>query len=102
MHLQDAFFAEKGVMGMGDAISYKAPPTNVFEYDANTTAGTWTATSQSALDDCGQGKIWSVVGTAGSKTVSYAATVDGTTGDAALSNACGKLTPNFTNIGRGS
>ncbi|WP_298767367.1 hypothetical protein [uncultured Fibrobacter sp.] len=89
-------------MGTGTQISYQAPPTNVFAYDANTTPGTWTATTQSALDDCGANKVWSVVGTAGSKTVSYAATVDGQTGDAALSNACGKLTPNFTNIGRGS
>lgn len=53
-------------MGMGTAISYQAPPTNVFAYDANSTAGTWTATTQSALDDCGKGKVWSVVGTAGS------------------------------------
>ena len=101
MHLQDAYFAEKGVVGTGDAISYKAPPTNVFEYGV-ATAGTWTATSQQALDECGSGKVWSVVGVGGSKTVTYTSSVDGQTGAAAEGTACGKLTPNFTNIGKGS
>lgn len=101
MHLQDAYFAEKGVVGTGDAISYKAPPNNVFTYNV-AAAGTWKATSQQALDECGSGKIWQVVGVGGSKTVTYTPSVDGKTGSAAESDACGKLTPNFTNIGKGS
>ena len=101
MHLQDAYFAEKGKTGNGEAISYKAPPDNVFIYDV-TGDGTFKATSDQALDDCGKGKVWQVVGVGGSKTVTYTSSVDGKTGTAAESDACGKLTPNFTNIGKGS
>ena len=101
VHLQDAFFAEKAAVGTGDEISYKAPPTNVFEYDV-ATAGTFTATSQQALDDCATGKTWTVVGVGGSKTVTYTSSVDGKTAGAEAGTACGKLTPNFTLIGKGS
>ena len=95
MHLQDAFYAEKSHLGNADSISYKAPPTNIFEYNANT-IGKFIATAQSSLDDCVNG-VWTVdaTGTAdGASSVSYSAT----TSDA----KCTALTPNFVNIGKGS
>ena len=91
VHLQDTYFAEKGDTGTGDEISYKAPPTNVFAYNV-ATKGTFTATAQQPLDECASGSTWSVVGTPGSKTVTYSSTVS--------TDACKALTPNFTLIGR--
>ena len=96
MHLQDTYFAEKGDIGDGDAISYKAPPTNVFEYDV-ATAGTFTATAQQPLDECAQESVWQIVGTKGSKAVSYTPSITG-----GATGACAALTPNFTKIGAGS
>lgn len=96
MHLQDAYYAEKSELGDGDAISYKAPPTNVFAYDVNTTAGLFTATAQSSLDDCTSG-VWTVDATStttGASSVTYDAHTSST--------QCDALTPNFSNIGKGT
>lgn len=90
MHLQDAYFSEKGDTGTGDEISYKAPPKNVFDYDV-TGKGVFEATSATPLDECGVGSKWNVTGVSGSKSVKYTATTD-----------CLNLTPNFTLIGAGS
>ena len=91
VHLQDTYFAEMNKVGTGEQISYKAPPTNVFEYNVET-AGTFSAKSQQGLDECVKGSEWKVVGEATSgKTVKYTPT-----------DPCPALTPNFSNIGKGS
>ena len=90
MHLQDAYFAEKGDVGTGTQIAYTAPAKNVFEYNTET-AGTFSAKSQQPLDVCAQGSEWKIVGQKGSKTVTYTPT-----------DPCPTLTPNFSNIGKGS
>ena len=94
MHLQDSYYAEMTDVGTGTQIGYNAPASNTFTYGAST-AGTWTATSTTALNDCQQGAIWQVVSAPSSTNgVSHTATTPTATAD-----ACAALTPSFTQIG---
>lgn len=98
MHLQDAWYSEKdAVAATLTEMGYTAPPENVFGYGyaVSGTKGTWTATSKTGLDECGEGNTWTVEsqpnGTNGS-VLDHKAAANG--GD-----NCVKLTPSFSKIG---
>ncbi|WP_290736546.1 MULTISPECIES: type II secretion system protein [unclassified Fibrobacter] len=92
VHLQDSYYAEMNAVGTGTQIGYNAPASNTFTYDA-ATAGTWTATSKSDLNECGTGSVWTVTSAPASGGVSHTATTP------SGKPACEALTPSFTQIG---
>lgn len=109
--LQEAFFAERNVVGSWTLIGYKAPgdnnATTNFEYsgatvaDGGTTAdvdGAWKAKNKTQLNECASGDNWTVkvspsaAGSAAAASVAFNATVTGA--------GCEALTPNFASIGK--
>ena len=114
--LQQAYVSEAANIGDWSQIGYTAPGTNGttsnFTYSQPTTGWTdntvelargmndaWGASNITKLNDCAQGKNWTVsvaAGTSGSASgeAIFTATVASGNGD------CKALTPNFENIGK--
>lgn len=110
--LQDAYIAENGDwMGGFTEIGYEMGNTTNFNYSSAITEKTslaskddaWTATSNSALNECIKGSKWAL-NLAQSSTGNGAAWTtnadDGATGG--LSEDCKALTPRFTDLKRGT
>ena len=109
IHLQEAYQADKTVIGSWKNIGYEAPGTNGVSsyfkykscadedivYDGNQSAAIgWIATSLSGLNDCALGSSWAVtVSILAERSLVYATNVN--------SDECAKLTHNWTvaNIG---
>ncbi|MBR2469422.1 MAG: type II secretion system protein [Fibrobacter sp.] len=109
IHLQEAYQADKTVIGSWKNIGYEAPGTNGVSsyfkykscadedivYDGNQSAAIgWIATSLSGLNDCALGSSWAVtVSILAERSLVYATNVN--------SDECTKLTHNWTvaNIG---
>ena len=116
MKLQQAYVSEAANIGDWSQIGYAAPGTNGttsnFTYSQPTTGwkdhtvelasgmeDAWGASNITKLNDCAQGKNWTVsvaAGTSGSASgeAIFTAAVATATGD------CKALTPNFENIGK--
>ena len=116
MKLQQAYVSEAANIGDWSQIGYAAPGTNGttsnFTYSQPTTGwknntvelasgmvDAWGASNITKLNDCAQGKNWTVsvaAGTSGSASgeAIFTAAVATTNGD------CKALTPNFENIGK--
>ena len=109
--LQDAYIAENGdFMGGFTEIGYEMGNTTNFNYDSEidaktslvSTSDAWTATSNSALNDCTKGSKWAL-NLAPSSTGNGAAWTTNTgTGTGSLSEDCKALTPRFADLARGT
>ena len=111
MKLQEAFFAERNVVGSWTLIGYKAPgdngATTNFEYSGADVSGTdstgavvgaWKAKNKTQLNDCASGDNWAIkvtptaAGEEAAAKVAFDATV--------AAGGCEALTPNFASIGK--
>lgn len=113
MKLQEAFFAERNVVGSWTLIGYKAPGnaaddgstfTTNFIYSGadvatdGATDNAWKAKNKTQLNDCRSGDNWAIkvtptaAGEEAAAKVAFNATV--------AAGGCEALTPNFASIGK--